>query len=71
MLYGRVDDCGKFKNISAEEKMEALKESFSKGPDVFKRLFKESDDSKRQECELDEKIKWFVKLKSHGLIDES
>ena len=33
--------------------------------------FSIADDEQLIGCELDEKIKWFVKLKSHGLIDES
>jgi hypothetical protein len=43
---------------------------FLKGPDVFKRLTKEIGNP-LTEYELDQKLKWFVKLKGRGLIKES
>lgn len=43
---------------------------FLRGPDVFKRLTKEIGNP-LTEYELDQKLKWFVKLKSRGLIKES
>jgi hypothetical protein len=43
---------------------------FLKGPDVFKRLTKEIGNP-FTEYELDQKLKWFVKLKGRGLIKES
>jgi hypothetical protein len=68
-LYGRLDPA-KLANMTAEELMAMYHDIFLKGPDVFKRLTKENGNP-LSDYELDEKLKWFVKLKGRGLIKES
>lgn len=56
--------------MTAKELLEMYEGIFTKGPDVFKRLTKETSNL-LTEYELDQKIKWFVKLKGRGLIRET
>ena len=53
--------------MTAEELMAMYHDIFLKGPDVFKRLTKENGNPLSY-YELDQKLKWFFKLKGRGLI---